>query len=127
MAEGYAREIFGDKAQVFSAGVLSSFVHPMAIRVMNEEGIDISGQTSKSIEEVKPQMGDPVDYVITLCSHAEQVCPNFPGEKEHRHWPIDDPVQFFGEERNNKFREVRNSIRAKVQAFHDEICKETSK
>lgn len=127
MAEGYARELFGEKAQIYSAGVISSFVHPMAIRAMNEENIDMSGHVSKTIEEIKPQIGDSVDYVITLCSHAEQVCPRFPGEKKHLHWPIEDPVQYFGPKGDRKFREVRDQVKQKIQDFYEELYGKASK
>lgn len=127
MAEGYAREIFGDRAKVFSAGVISSYVHPQAIRLMQEEGIDIRGQESKTIDQVKRQIGGEVDYVITLCSNAEEMCPTFPGEKHHLHWPIPDPVRFGGEEGDRKFREVRDMIKKKIHAFYEELHGKTEK
>jgi arsenate reductase len=126
MAEGFAKELFGKKAEIYSAGVISSFVHPMAMKVMKEAGIDISNQNSKTLEEVKPKIGEKVDYVITLCSHAEQVCPSFPGEREHLHWPIEDPVQYFGSEGDRRFREVRDQIQKKIQNFYEELYGKTS-
>ena len=87
MAEGLARGLFGDSICVQSAGSQPAGVDALAVAAMAEIGIDISGQTSKSVGSIDPPS---VDTVITLC--AEQVCPVFPGKVQRLHWPIADPT-----------------------------------
>ena len=107
MAEGLARQQFGRHAQIQSAGSRPSEVNPLAVRVMREMGIDISGQTSKSVDTIQV---DSVETVVTLCS--EEVCPAFLGFAKRLHWPLDDPVAATGSEseRLQKFRAVRDEI-----------------
>ena len=87
MAEGLARQFFGDKADVQSAGSMPSRVNPYAIEVMAELGIDLATHTSKSVQTIPPAT---VDVVVTLC--AEEVCPVFLGKATRLHWPIPDPA-----------------------------------
>ena len=87
MAEGLARQRFGDRVDVASAGSNPTVVNPFAIQAMATIGIDISGHTSKSVEGMS---SSNFDYVITLC--AEEVCPWLPGSTKRLHWPIDDPA-----------------------------------
>jgi arsenate reductase len=87
MAEGLARALLGDRVQAQSAGSRPSRLNPYAIEAMAELGIDISGQRSKSVDEIDP-VG--LDAVITLC--AEEVCPVLPGKVRRLHWPIPDPA-----------------------------------
>jgi arsenate reductase (thioredoxin) len=87
MAEGLARELFGDQAAVTSAGSAPSRVNAYAIDAMAEVGIDISNQRSKSVDEIDP---GSIDLVVTLC--AEEVCPVLPGRVRRLHWPISDPA-----------------------------------
>jgi Protein-tyrosine-phosphatase len=89
MAEGFAREYGKGIIEPFSAGLMASRVHPRAIEVMKEIGIDISGQSSK---EIDPELLNQMDVVITLCGHAEASCPMTPPHIKRLHWPIDDPV-----------------------------------
>ena len=89
MAEGIARHYFGDRFEVFSAGTHPSFVHPYAIIVMAELGVDISGHRSKSVNEFRDF---PVDYLLTVCGYADQRCPVFPGFGTRVHWGFEDPV-----------------------------------
>lgn len=107
MAEGLARRRFGRHAQIQSAGSRPSAVNPLALRVMQEIGIDISGQTSKSIDTIE---ADSVDTVVTLC--AEEVCPAFLGFAQRLHWLLNDPAVATGTEaeRLQKFRAVRDEI-----------------
>ena len=77
MAEGFLGHLAGDKFEVYSAGVNPTQVNPLAIKVMDEVGIDTSKQKSKSIKEF---LGQRFDYVITVCDNARQTCPVFPGE-----------------------------------------------
>ena len=116
MAEGFLRDLTHGKVEVFSAGTHPTYVHPIAIRVMKEIGIDMSQHSSKSAELFK---NEELDYVITVCDHAREVCPTFPGAKKIFHTPFDDPVMFFGEEENrlSKFRQVRDQIRTSMNEF----------
>jgi len=95
MAEGLLRHLAGDRFDVFSAGIEPMQVHPFAIKVMDEIGIDISKQRSKSVEEFLSQQ---FDYVITVCDNARQTCPVFPGKYEKLYWNLEDPAQAQGSE-----------------------------
>jgi arsenate reductase (thioredoxin) len=111
MAEGWIRHDLGDRVEAFSAGTHPCFVHPLAIRVMAEAGVDLSHHRSKSVSEF---LGQPFDLVITVCDSARDACPRFPGAARTAHEPIPDPVAFIGpeEEAVRHFREVRDLIRA---------------
>ena len=124
MAEALLREIGGDRFEVVSAGVAPAGIHPMTIRVLEEEGIDISGQRSKSVDETPL---DNFDYVITLCGHAKEVCPIVPKGVHTEHWPVDDPSAYveLPEKRLQRFREVRKEIRDRVTSFVLRFKKET--
>src|SRR6266446_10736667 len=95
IAEGLLRHFHGDSLQVYSAGIEPSFVRPQAIRIMNEIGIDISTQRSKSIDEFLTQ---EFDYVITVCDNANERCPIFPGKTQRIHWSFEDPAAAQGDE-----------------------------
>lgn len=116
MAEGFLRHTAAGRIEVFSAGVKPIQLHPMAIKVMEEIGMDISSHRSKSVDEFLTQK---FDYVITVCDNARRVCPVFPGEYEKIHWDLKDPVQFEGteEEKLVKFRQVRDLIEKNIQNF----------
>lgn len=120
MAEGLARDLFGDRVQVQSAGSQPSRVNPWAKRAMAELGIDISGQSSKSVESVDPAS---VDVVVTLC--AEEVCPVFLADAERLHWPLRDPDRknedLADEERLEFFREARDEIRSRLESLAETI------
>ena len=107
MAEGLARRLCGDRARVQSAGSRPSTVHSLAVRVMDEVGIDITGHQSKSVESIDPQS---VDTVVTLC--ADEVCPAFLRQVNQLHWPLSDPARAAGDEEDQlrSFREVRDEI-----------------
>ena len=107
MAEGLMRHVCGDRARVQSAGSQPSAVHPLAIRVMDEVGIDISRHQSKSVESIDPRS---VDTVITLCE--DEVCPTCLFQAHRLHWPLSDPAGTGGDEedRLRRFREVRDEI-----------------
>jgi arsenate reductase len=109
MAEGWLHELAGDGYEVFSAGTHPSVVNPMAIAVMLERSVDISGQWSKSVNEF---LGQPFDFVITVCDQAAEACPIFPGAAERIHWSFPDPaaVQGSEDERLDAFRAVRDSL-----------------
>jgi arsenate reductase len=116
MAEGLFRQEGGDAFEVFSAGTKPSTVRPEAIAVMNEMGIDISGHRSKSVDEFA---GRQLDYVITVCDHAKESCPIFPGETKRLHWPFEDPaaVQGSEDERKAAFRKTRDQIHGRIRVF----------
>jgi arsenate reductase len=119
MAEGLLRQEAGDRFEVFSAGTKPSFVRPEAISVMNEIGIDISGQRSKSVDEFA---GQELDYVITVCDNAKEACPLFPGSAKRLHWPFEDPASAQGsdDERKAIFRKVRDQIHGRIMTFANE-------
>jgi arsenate reductase len=114
MAEGLLRHLAGDRFEVFSAGVLASFVRPQAIEAMNEIGIDISQHRSKSVDEFQDQQ---LDYVITVCDHANQRCPVFPSAVVRIHWSIDDPVVGGEEMQLEAFRRARDELQSRLQSF----------
>jgi len=97
--------------EVFSAGTKPSVVHPLAIAVMAEAGVDLSSHQSKSIQEY---WGQPFDLVVTVCDSAREACPMFPGAAEQIHESFPDPAGFTGtkEEVLGRFREVRDQIRS---------------
>jgi arsenate reductase len=116
MAEGLLRHDGGDRFEVESAGVISSFVRPQAIKAMEEIGIDISNHHSKSVDEFLRQ---EFDYVITVCDNAKESCPVFPGNTERIHWSFDDPAEAQGDEDEilAVFRRVRDEIRERLRSF----------
>jgi arsenate reductase len=119
MAEGLLRDLAGDRFEVFSAGTIASFVRPQAIAVMNELGIDISNHRSKAVEEF---LNSDFDYVITVCDHANQHCPTFPGQVERIHWSVDDPVgSGSGAEELMAFRRARDELRERILTFSAKI------
>ncbi|MDA8088744.1 MAG: arsenate reductase ArsC [Nitrospiraceae bacterium] len=121
MAEGFARELGKGVVEAYSAGVNpAGHVHPKAISVMKEAGIDISRQTSKGID---PELLMKMDMVITLCGNAEATCPMTPPPIKRQHWPIEDPVRATGteEEVMNEFRKARDEIKFRIQNLVKEL------
>jgi len=116
MAEGLMKSLGSGKWDVRSGGTFSSFVHPLAIRVMEEIGIDISQHKSKSMN---PFLNEVFDYIITLCDEAADSCPAFPGGGKRIHWPLEDPAAALGsmEERLAVFRRIRGEIKRKIDEF----------
>jgi arsenate reductase (thioredoxin) len=117
MAEGFLRAVAGDVLDVQSAGSNPcGYVHPLALKAMAEIGIDISGHRSKHMNEF---LNQPVETVITVCDHADQACPVFPGQVNRHHWPFYDPAHARGteEERLVVFRRVRDDIRRTFEAY----------
>jgi arsenate reductase (thioredoxin) len=114
MAEGLLRHLSGDRFEVMSAGTEATRVRPQAIEVMGEIGIDISSQESKTLERY---LGEPFDYVVTVCDDANEACPVFPGAKSRLHWSFRDPSQATGtdEERLEAFRTVRDEIQVRIE------------
>lgn len=117
LAEGILRAAAGDLIDVQSAGSRpAGYVHPKAVEVMREIGIDISGHRSKHLEEFLRQN---VETVITVCGNADQACPMFPGQVNRHHWGFDDPAHATGsdEEVLAIFRRVRDEIRRVFEAY----------
>lgn len=112
MAEGLARHLFGHRVIVQSAGSAPTRVNPHAIAALAELGIDAGGHTSKLVDDIP---ADSIDLVITLC--AEEVCPVYPGRVERLHWPLPDPAAAPPGEALQRFREVRDMLRAHLEAF----------
>jgi arsenate reductase len=112
MAEGIARSLAPSSVTISSAGSQPSLVNPLAIHALDEIGIDIRGQHSKSVDTISPE---DVDAVITLC--AEEVCPVFLGEAHRIHWGLPDPagVQGTEAERLESFRKVRDELRRRLE------------
>lgn len=120
MAEGLWRSMADDEWEVCSAGSEpAGFLHPLAIEVMRERGVDISGQSSKHLREF---MGQEFDLIITVCDGAEKACPSFPGKATRLHWPFDDPARETGDAEPNrrKFRRVRDEIAEQIVAHLEE-------
>ena len=117
MAEGILRESAGDLLEACSAGSMpAGYVHPKAIEVMKEIGIDISSHCSKHLREFLSQQ---VETVITVCGNADQACPMFPGQVNRHHWGFDDPARATGteEEQVAVFRRVRDEIRRTFEVY----------
>ncbi len=119
MAEGLLRHDAGDRFEVFSAGVNPTKVRPEAIAVMQELGIDLSNHRSKHVNEFAAQS---FDYILTVCDHAREVCPIFPGETATIHHSFVDPADFNGSEQDRLalFRKVRDEIRVYLRTFPSE-------
>jgi len=117
LAEGFLRAAAGDILDVQSAGSKpAGYVHPFAIKVMAEVGIDISHHRSKHLNEF---LNKPVHTVITVCGNADQACPTFPGQLQRHHWGFFDPAKAEGTEEEilTVFRDVRDQIRRVFDAY----------
>ncbi len=114
MAEGLLRTLGRGNFESFSAGTEQTRVRPEAITAMAELGIDINGQTSKTLDIY---LSEPFDEVITVCDSANESCPVFPGARSRRHWSIDDPSGVTGseEERLAAFRRARDAVRQRIE------------
>ena len=116
MAEGLLRSMAGDRFEAGSAGTEKTSVHPLAVRVMAEAGIDISAHASKRYEEVEAKGWD---CIITVCDDANERCPIVPGSVKRLHWSFEDPSRAGGDEAHRLavFRRVRDQIRARLTAW----------
>ncbi|MDB4793472.1 arsenate reductase ArsC [Methylacidiphilales bacterium] len=117
LAEGILRHCAGDLFDVHSAGSNpAGYVHPKAIEVMKEIGIDISGHTSKHLNEF---LDRKIDTVITVCGNADQACPTLPGQVNRYHWGFDDPARAQGTEEEilAAFRRARDQIKLAFEAY----------
>ena len=117
LAEGILRAAAGDMMEVHSAGSKpAGYVHPKAVEVMREIGLDISSHTSKHMNEFLTRR---ITTVITVCGNADQACPIFPGQVNRHHWGFEDPAHATGSEEDvlNVFRQVRDQIRLVFEAY----------
>lgn len=116
MAEALLRHVGGDHFEVYSAGTEPGRVHPLAIKAMDDIGLDISGHTSKSLNGF---IGDEFDYVITVCDQANESCPIFPGDPNRIHWSFPDPSAVEGteEERLKAFADIRDQLRMRLRTW----------
>jgi arsenate reductase len=116
MAEGFLRAMGGGHLEVESAGTEATRVHPLAIRVMDEVGIDLRAHTSKTLDRF---LDEQWDYVITVCHSANERCPLFSGAASRLHWSFDDPSAVTGaeDERLAGFRRVRDQIRDRLRQW----------
>lgn len=119
MAEGWTRRLRGDAVEAWSAGVAPHGIDPRAIAVMREVEVDISGQSSKHLKDLR---GIPFDFVITVCGHANETCPAFPGSTKVVHIGFDDPPRLAKSaateaEALDHYRRVRDEIRRFVETL----------
>ena len=126
MAEGWTRVLKGDIITPYSAGVIKTRLNPHAVTVMAEAGVDISSHHSKEVHEL---MDIDFDYVITVCDHARETCPLFPGKAKKRHLGFDDPPSLTahmpdGEEKLKVYRRVRDEIREFIKTLPEWLGKE---
>jgi arsenate reductase len=123
MAEGWARHLKGDTIEPYSAGIEVHGLNPDAVKVMAEAGVDISHHRSKHLDEVRDI---PFDYVVTVCDHAHEHCPLFPGKAKVVHIAFDDPPRLAKEARSEEealsiYRRVRDEIRRLVESLPDSL------
>lgn len=124
MAEAFLNKMAGDRFEAWSAGLEPGTLNPLAVEVMKEVGIDISGKTTKSVFDLF-KSGALFSYVVTVCdAEAAQRCPTFPGITRTINWSFPDPASFMGtwEERVARTREVRDAIRAKIEGFVGDVA-----
>jgi len=124
MAEGWARHLKADRIEAYSAGIEKHGLNPLAVQVMAEAGVDISNRKSKLVEELPVK---DFDFVITLCGHANETCPFFPGKKIHK--GFDDPPKLAEAatteaEKLIPYRRVRDEIREFVETLPDSLREE---
>ncbi len=125
MAEGWARHLKGDIIEPYSAGIEIHGLNPNAVKVMTEAGIDISHHKSKNVQDL---LDIPFDFVITVCDHAAETCPIFPGKARVVHRGFDDPPRLAKEAKNEEealghYRRVRDEIRVFVNTLPDSLEK----
>jgi len=123
MAEGWARHLKGDQIEPYSAGIEKHGMNPHAVKVMGEAGVDITGQRSKTLTELGPAV---FDYVVTVCGHANEHCPVFPGKTRVVHVGFEDPPRLTrdmpeGDAKLAVYRRVRDEIRRFVETLPEAL------
>ena len=124
MAEAFVNQLCGHEFEAQSAGLEPGKVNPIVAEALHEVGIDISGNATRSVDQVI-RSGQQFSHVVTVCSEAEaEGCPFFPGVAQRLHWPFPDPSKLTGshDEKLARVREIRDQIRRKIEAFCDEQC-----
>jgi arsenate reductase len=124
MAEGWGKALRGDVIEAYSAGVEPHGMNALAVQVMREAGVDISGHRSKHVDELKDV---PLDYVVTVCDHANETCPLFPGRTKVIHVGFDDPPRLARDQKSKEealghYRRVRDEIRRFVEHIEDYVA-----
>jgi arsenate reductase len=125
MAEGWTRHLKGDVLEPYSAGIETHGLNPYAVRVMAEAGVDISDHRSKNVSDLK---GIAFDFVVTVCGHANENCPIFPGKAKVIHVGFDDPPKLAenaitDEERLSHYRRVRDEIRQFIETLPQSLSR----
>ena len=128
MAEGWTRALKGDRIEAFSAGLETHGLNPRAVRVMAEAGVDISGHKSKTVADLPTQQ---FDFVVTVCDHAHESCPLFPGKTKVVHVGFDDPPRLAKDTKTEEealayYRRVRDEIKAFVETLPGALTAEGS-
>ena len=128
MAEGWARAIKGDVLEAYSAGLETHGLNPRAVRVMAEAGVDLSGHRSKHVDELRDVA---FDYVVTVCGHANENCPLFPGKTKIVHMGFEDPPKLAEQARTEEealshYRRVRDEIRTFVESLPDALVQKSA-
>ncbi len=125
MAEGWAHALAGETINVYSAGIEAHGLNPRAVSVMQEAGVDISRQESTRLSE---DMLGQMDYVVTVCGHADERCPILPPGVRKEHWPLPDPAKAEGTEDDimQVFRRSRDDIKQRTQALIERLLKESA-
>ena len=126
MAEGWAKELKAGRIEAFSAGTAPQPVDPLAVRVMAEAGVDISGASAKSVDDLP---GQDFDYVITLCDQANETCPFFPGPVKRFHKGFEDPPLLARAARSEEevlahYRRIRDEIKAFVESLPESLAED---
>src|SRR5215831_4017509 len=111
IAEGLARKVAPAGTEIWSAGIEPSTMHPMAVEVMAETGIDLKNQRSKVLDDVPWR---DMDTIVSLCAESETACPSVPGDTRRVHWPLDDPAAVPASESRKAFRDTRDELRWRV-------------
>jgi len=122
MAQGWAEFLKSDSINAYSAGIVPCYVHPKAVEVMAETGVDISNYSSKHIDDLA---GIKFDYVITLCDSANELCPVLPGRTKHIHHSFTDPAATTGatEDIMNAFRKTRDQMKTFIETLPESLKK----
>ena len=120
MAEGWANQLGGEWLEARSAGLEAHGKNPRAIAIMQEAGVDISHQESKTLTSALLEWAD---LVVTVCGHADEHCPALPHGVQKKHWPLPDPAKATGSEDEimNVFRATRNDIKNRVQGLIEDV------
>lgn len=124
MAEAYVNRLCAGRVRAHSAGIEPGRLNPAVIEVMREEGIDISGNATKSVEDIL-RLGIGFDYVVTVCDEASAArCPVFPGGGQRYHWGFPDPSAIAGspEQKLRRTREIRNAIKQRIVGWCADAC-----